>query len=263
MAWEISKPALYGPLHLLLGGFVILLAVIAARIGTRLSYDKRICLLSIIGWLLLVSEVFKQLFLYYIINDGHFSYWFIPFQLCSVPMYLCILLPLSKGSIRESILTFMATYTFISAIATFIYPEDILRPYLILTLHGFDWHGVLLLISLLIVMTGMADFSFKGFMRATYLFAGLCTVASVINIATEPAAAAAGYIRGYANMFYISPYHPSYQPVVSSIEASPGRIPAIFFYITAIIIISGIFDLIFSKTRAYTENYENKRSTMA
>ena len=249
LAWTMDTPPLFGAFHICMALFMTAFAVLLARLALRLDYDTRIKLLTITGWLLLLSEIFKQVFVYKVVTGGVCNYWYIPFQLCSIPMYLCILLPLLKGRARDTVLTFMAGYTFVSAVATFIYPEDILRPYILLTLHGFDWHGVLLFISLTIGLSGMADLTFRGWLRSTYLFVSLSVVAIAINVVTEMSSAASGYMHGYANMFYLSPYHPSNQPIVGAVEQTLGRPAAMLLYMVAVAAAAGLADFIFNKTK--------------
>ena len=243
----MDTPPLFGAFHICMALFMICFAIFLAKLASGLDYDTRIKLLTITGWLLLLSEIFKQVFVFQVVSGGVYNYWYIPFQLCSVPMYLCILLPLLKGKARDTVLTFMTGYTFLGAIATFIYPEDILRPYIALTLHGFDWHGVLLFISLTIGLTGMADLTFRGWLRSTYLFLALSAVAIVINVVTEVSSAASGYIHGYANMFYLSPYHMSNQPIVGAVEQTLGRPAAMLLYVIAIAAAAGLIDRMFRR----------------
>ena len=49
------------------------------------------------GMILLGSEAGKQLFLTFSVGKGHYLWWYFPFQLCSIPMYLLPLLPFLKG----------------------------------------------------------------------------------------------------------------------------------------------------------------------
>ena len=245
----MDTPPLFGAFHICMALFMICFAIFLAKLASGLDYDTRIKLLTITGWLLLLSEIFKQLFVFHVVSGGIYNYWYIPFQLCSVPMYLCILLPLLKGKARDTVLTFMAGYTFVSASAALIYPEDMLRPYIVLTLQSFDWHGVLLFISLMIVLSGMADLTFRGWLRSTWLFLALSAVAIVINVVTEISSAASGYVHGYANMFYLSPYHVSNQPVVGAVEQALGRPAAMLLYIIAVAAAAGLADFIFSKTK--------------
>ena len=75
--------------------------------------------------------------------------------------------------------------------------------------------------------------------------------AEMINVIAEPIAmshpvyTAAG-VASYPNMFYISPFHPSYQPVVSQVGAAFGRPVSIALYITGIILLAGAVDLIYA-----------------
>lgn len=251
-AWRMDAPRMYGPFHLIISAVMICLAVIGALWAKRLSDAGRVRLLTICGWVLVVMEIYKQLFLYYIVNGGAYDWWYFPFQLCSVPMYLCILLPFIKRSRNFStVLTFLATYTFIGAVATFIVPEDILRSYVTLTFHGFIWHGLLLFISLTVALSGMADLTKNGFARATALFLVMCVIAILINIASEPAMQAAhsggSLSNSYAAMFYLNPYHFSPQPIVGTVQKNAGIPLGLALYVLVIILAAGAVDLLFSR----------------
>lgn len=242
-AWRMETPQLFGGFHLCVLVITAAAAVCAAVYFSRTVADKSktasgipaadgrlVQLLFVCGCVLAVLEVYKQLFLYYVVNGEAYDWWFFPFQLCSVPMYLCILLPLAGKKLRRTFITFMSGYTFISAAAALIYPEDYLRSYISLTVHGFLWHGILLFISLLIIFSGAADSRGRGIIRAAGLFAVLCAAAVLINIAAEPLMQAAvqngaGLPHDHAAMFYLNPYHLSPQPLVSSVQKTAG-IPA-------------------------------------
>ena len=213
--------------------------------GTGSGSKKLSLTLSISGWILLALELYKQLFIYYIVNGGVYDWWYFPFQLCSVPMYLCILLPFIRNN--SAMLTFMTGYTFLSAMAALIYPEDFLRPYISLTLHGFIWHGILLFISLTILYSGYADLSFRGFRNATALFILLCGIAVMINIFTEPLMLNAGVRNSYAAMFYLNPYHISPQPVVGSVQKTLGIPAGLMLYVISIIAASSGITALFSR----------------
>lgn len=43
-----------------------------------------------VGLFLMFCEGYKLLFYYYVIGHGSFQWWVFPFQLCSIPMYLCV-----------------------------------------------------------------------------------------------------------------------------------------------------------------------------
>lgn len=238
---------LFNTFHILLSSAAAIAAAVPAlRLSSR-SEHERIRILAGTGWFLIALELYKQLYLTFFINGGNYDWWFFPFQLCSVPMYLCILLPHVKGRLRDAALTFMASYTFVGAVAALVYPEDfLLRPQMSLVLHGFIWHGALLFLSLLIVFSRMADLSWKGFERATLLFLCFCAAALCINIAVEPLMASAEGIRHiYAAMFYLNPYHLSPQLFVGTVQKSAGIPVGLTLYVCCIIFVSGLICRLF------------------
>lgn len=239
-AWRMETPQLFGSFHiiasLLAAALAVLLAVFFAR---RAKSEARVIrILAVTGWIMIILEVYKQLFLYHVVNGGAYDFWFFPFQLCSVPMYLCIILPALRAKARAAAMTFMGGYTFVSAAATLVFPEDILRPYIALTAHGFIWHGLLLFISLLVFFTGSFDADICGLRGAALLFAVLCVIAIGINTAVEPVmpairAAHPGVAHDWAAMFYLNPFHISPQPVISSIQKTAGIPAGLVLYMLA------------------------------
>lgn len=246
-AWRMEAPQLFGAFHITASLLATALAVMAAVFFARRTVAENNAgrILVLVGWLLVVLEVYKQLFIFYIVNDGAYDFWFFPFQLCSVPMYLCILMPFLKERVRVILMTFMSGYTFVSAAATLFYPEDILRPYISLTAHGFIWHGLLLFISLYIFMTGRTDSGSKGLLSAAALFLTLCVIAILINTAVEPVmpvirAAHPAVAHEWAAMFYLNPFHISPQPVISTIQKTAGIPAGLVLYMLAIAFVSSV-----------------------
>lgn len=252
----MDAPRMYGAFHIVAVLVVVIAAVLGAAAVSRACKTSRarvIRILAACGWILAILEVYKQLFLYHIVNGGTYDWWYFPFQLCSVPMYLCILLPVlcKAGKACNAILTFLATYTFVGAVAALTVPEDFLRSYVTLTLHGFIWHGILLFICLVVVFSGIADLSLGGFMRSTVLFGSLCVIAVIINVIVEPVMAkahAAGLVPNpYAAMFYLNPYHLSPQPIVDTVQKSAGIPLGLALYVIVIIAVSGLVALVFRR----------------
>ena len=232
---------MFGPFHIFAFMVCCIAAIFAAHKLRNAPEDNIVKILFFVGVFLILMEVYKQVFITFKINGGVYDWWFFPFQLCSVPMYLCVLLPIMNGWLRRASLTFMACYTLVSALAALIFPEDYLRPQLSLTLHGFIWHGLLLFISLLIIFSGSADLSARGFTNASLLFIFCCIIAVCVNIISEPfMATAVGIEHDYAAMFYMNPFHVSPQPIVGAIQKSTNIPFGLVLYALAIITVSGI-----------------------
>ncbi|MGL5437874.1 MAG: hypothetical protein ACRDBO_21275 [Lachnospiraceae bacterium] len=195
-------------------------------------------MLSGFGIFLAVCELYKQIFMYYIINHGHYDWWFFPFQLCSTPMYLCLLLPfLPTGPFKTRIYTFMQNFCILGGIAALIIPEGFSNIHWSLTLHGYMWHIALIIISLLILIAGRADISWKGYFRSLPLFCIFCTVATLINVAAPG--------HGQANMFYISPFTETTQPIFRQLAAKIGIIPSNLLYLITVCIGAAIVHYMF------------------
>lgn len=185
-------------------------------------------ILFLSGILLAVTELYKQLFLFYRINHQSYDWWFFPFQLCSLPMYLCLMIPfLPSGRTKTALYTFMQDYSLMGGIAALIIPDGFCHIHWTLTLHGYLWHCLLILIGLLIYINGRSDLSRRGFLDTIPCFALSCCIATIINVWAPG--------HGRADMFYISPYTPSSQPVFHSLALHLGIQPANLLYLLTLL----------------------------
>lgn len=236
-AWSMTPPAVWSPFHLAFMLIGILLAAFAAwKLRTR-SEAFRLHLLFACGVFLAFSEVYKQLFLYYIENNRHYDWWYFPFQLCSLPMYLCLLLPFVPHKYQRIFCTFMYNYNLLGAVMVFIDPSGLMHPYWTLTLHGFIWHILLIFIGLLIAFSRMVLPTAKGFWQSTVVFAVGCVIATIINVTSHP--------YGNADMFYITPYYATTQIVYSQIAAKFGIFAGNTVYVFSIILGAWLLHLVY------------------
>ena len=236
-SWPMTPPVLYGPFHLIaaFGGSAI--AILAAwrfssinncntnNRDNRRSFDQ---IMLVSGVILLIGELYKQLMNFYIVNNHAYDWWIFPFQLCSLPLYLCPLLILIHNEKRHRILcTFLLDFNMMGAVATFIDPSGIFHPYWTLTLHGVLWHLMLIFVGFVIIFSRKADLTTKGFLRTLPLFAFFCLAAEVLNSILHRFSA--------ANLFYISPWEMSTQLLFGDIDRTLGRPIGILLYILAMI----------------------------
>ena len=80
-AWPMEPPAPGSVFHLALSFILISLALLLAWKLRHLGEPQAIRLLTGLGILLFCCELYKQLFIYYIENNGHYNWWYFPFQL--------------------------------------------------------------------------------------------------------------------------------------------------------------------------------------
>ena len=184
------------------------------------------------GLILLASEIWKQWTLTFQLNHGVYNFWYFPFQLCSVPMYLCLILPLfrhpSHRSTEKRICTFMQDFALLGGVMALAEPSGLMHPYLLLTLHGFLWHFMLIFIGLYCAMTGLGGRTPGDFVSMLPLFLACVCIATFINVVSHP--------YGNADMFYISPYYPNGQIVFHQIALTIGTAAGNLLYLAAMVL---------------------------
>ncbi|MDO4265371.1 MAG: YwaF family protein [Eubacteriales bacterium] len=188
------------------------------------------------GLLFFLLEVWKQCYLYFIVFNRHYQVWYLPWQLCSMPIYLCPLYCIAARSVtpravsfRRIIAAFLADFGLLGGVCALIVHSGFTFPdHPLLTLHGYVWHILLIALSLYITIRGLSDTAKAGFQRTLPLFFLCAAVAELLNICFHK--------YGDCDMFYISPYHLSSQPVFYEIDRMIGRIPGIAVYLGAVIL---------------------------
>lgn len=233
---------MFGTFHLLMSTLMIIGSLITGWSCRKKTEAQRIRLLFCTGIFLLVLETAKQLFLFFIVEGRTYNWWWFPFQLCSMPMYLCLLLPFLKKQ-QDTLCTFLSTYILIAALCALVFPQDMLREYVFLTFHGFLWHGLMLVTSFIIIFSRMQGKTWESFFRAVCLFLFLCLIAECINVYGWHHAVN----NMYPDMFYISPYTMTYQPLFHEIALNYGKIIEIIVYMISLTAVSACVFLLMKK----------------
>ena len=231
MAYQFTTvPAMFGKVHILI---LIAAAAIALRayfaLRRRTEKDLMIFLFAA-GLVMIAAEVWKQWFVHEYVYPDIRSAWFFPWQLCSMAMYCCVAIPFLKGWAQDTALVFMSTFGLIAAVFALVFPGDMMRPQVLLFCHGFCYHILMVTecLACIIILSRRPKASFKP---AAILYAGMAVIAEIINVASHSWAGDDGLA---SNMFNITPYYPSTQPVFRDIALSIGVIPEILLY-TAVI----------------------------
>ncbi len=231
MDWTFSTtPLPYGAVHwLILAG--ILAAAVAFAFAIRKADRKRLFrLLFLCGIGMLAAEAWKQWFVVRYVYRGVPSMWFFPWQLCSMAMYCSALVPFLKGKAQNAALVFLCTFSMIGAVFALLFPEDMMRPQILLFVHSFLYHTVMLFEGLIAlrILKGREKAPFRP---ALVLYLGMAVVAEIINVASH---LIIRDIHNESNMFYITPFYPSTQPVFHAIAVHAGVLVEILLYLGVI-----------------------------
>ena len=163
-------------------GIVLVLITLLLYISKKCDHKKVKRIIFTIGIILWITEFIKMLFtgITYGINDVE---W-IPLYFCSMGMYACILIMFKNEYLQKAGLSFMFFGGIIGAIAFFCYPDACIPNYPLfhfMTLRTFFYHGVMIYLGLLIVITGFYKPSIKDFKYYAVFFIIVFVLAYIIN----------------------------------------------------------------------------------
>jgi len=245
-AWEMQKPTSYGPFHII---FMICGFTLAFFLAYFLSKNKKINpkkILFISSIFLIVTEIYKQLFYFFVIGNGSYVFWIFPFQLCSLPMYLGVILYFSKSNlVSSSIKNFMCVFSFLGGVASYLEPSGMHHEYVTLTLHSYIWHLVLVFIGLYIFLSCDVCNTKEGYFGSSVIFLISCLIAQFFNTVFHKIE--------YINMFFISPFYNSSIIVLKDIYKNFGWFAAFISYIIALLLASAIIYKIFGLIKKKTK----------
>ena len=197
-AWEVKGLKPYDAFHI---AFFVFAIIVISRLTDRLkncSEETSNRVLFGSGVFLFVFEIYKQLFYYYVMSPDQYDWSILPFQICSTPMYLLLLLPLVKGRAFERVI-YNYTYVFgtFGGLATYLQPSGMIHDHIMLTLHSFIWHLVLMFVGIHILKSRSRELT--AFNDARRLFLLFAVFALTINVVVER------QFGAYINMFFLGP----------------------------------------------------------
>ena len=210
-------------MFIFLTGFV--LSFIFAWQARRFSPKGQNRLLIFLAVLLPLSELGKQLLLYFS-NSCSYIWWYFPFQLCSMPMYLLplyCLLPEKYEKARMTLANFLVDFGLLGGIFAFADSTGMHYNLAVLTLHSYLWHFLMIFLGFFLIFTHKNSTSPKDFLFPGVLFLVLVGIATCLNVAF--------HADGLINMFYISPYYPMEQIVFRDIALITGQTAGRLIYI--------------------------------
>ena len=190
----------YGAFHIL---YTLIGFAVCAFLAWRLRRVSDRCagrILFSLGVILTLSEVFKQLFYFYVMKDNAYSWGDFPFQLCSIPMYMCLIAPwLKPGRVQRGMYSFMVLYNLLGGAISFTEPSGLLLDHWFLTVHALIWHMSLVFIGLFICFSKRGGNQRSDYRGATVTFLVLAVTAFGLNCFVQYG------LNDHMNMFFVGP----------------------------------------------------------
>lgn len=231
---EMTPPPAYGLFHIILIVVGLTVCISLAWLCRRFDDKKHKILLLCFSGVLIASEIFKQLFLFYVIEDHAISWGEFPFQMCSMPMYLCPIAVFCKNErMRRAVCGFMMCFNLLGGFAGVFEPSGVFLDQVALTVHAVAWHYSLVFLGFYVAFSRRAGRTKQDYDDIVKLFILLCFIAFVINTLI-------GITVGEdANMFFVGP---SASPIIvfNAIAAKFGWAASSAIYIPLTAIAAGV-----------------------
>ena len=257
LEFQIKTPKPYGIFHLVWLFITVIVIILLSLIRNR-NNDKQLkCILGIYGIVALIFEILKQLIwtIDYDTSTNTFLWdytWYaFPFQLCTTPIYVCIIcLFLNKSKLRDSLLAYMAYTTILGSISSALIPDSLFVSDLLVDIHTMWLHLGSLVVSVYLLMSKEVKGDKKSFKDAILVFISFVVIANILNIVVYNS----GILNGETfNMFYISPYFESTLPIFDVIYENIPYPAFLLVYIVALSIGSYI---IYKIAQIFSRNNE-------
>lgn len=242
-----DKPAVrpWSTMPILCIVFGLLSIVALIFIVRKFNKNRKVINFIIFGY----GIVFLGLELYHEINRfvrlGFYDFSSFPFQFCSIPIYLCLILPFIKNEkVRDSFFYYIGIYCFVSGLFPLFFGQRSLCRWsnAFDTFRSFLWHIMILQLSVIaIVHKPIAvnlKTSYKSLLGAIGIFVSLTVIAQIFNVTLHYAGGINYPVTGNqpfktpmtvslydpdaAGCFYISPYIQSTMVVYDKIWAKLG-----------------------------------------
>lgn len=214
-------PGMFSLFHFLCLGLMIAFTVAMCLIfGRKHSAKADRWVVGVFAILLLLGEVFKQLFWFEFY--GYYRWEIFPFQFCSVPIYVSLFatfVPCEKA--REVCYRFLAFFGIIGGLSVMLVPSAVLYTYFVaISIHSMVWHSILVSMGAYLIVSRGYGRKLKELVTPWFMFLGFVMLAIVGNILVYKLHLGTEACQPGDNlsMFYLSPYYPTQFPLLGAVQ---------------------------------------------
>ena len=186
---EQITPKPYGLYHMVWLALTIITIIYLVNIRKKHNEKQLKYVLGVYGVTALILEILKQVIwsVEYNNTTGTFIWdyqWYaFPFQLCTMPIYVCLIcLFLKKGRLRDSMLSFIAYTTILGSIASAIIPHDLFVEDILINIHAMWLHLGSLVVSIYLLVSNEVKINTQSLLNGLKMFVIAIIIANTLNI---------------------------------------------------------------------------------
>jgi hypothetical protein len=194
-------PTMFGWFHIIyLIGIIILTIILSIILRNKSERFFRI-LLFIIGIILLLQEIFRQLIFGFTV-EGPYQWYEFPFQACSTSIYVSLLVSvMCIRPVFTSLVYYLGTYSIFAGLCVSVYTKVIFETSIVKNNMSMIHHGILFAMGVAIIINKM-DLNFFTVLKAFPVFIILVTMAVSLDIWFNFSISETTSF----NMFFLSPF---------------------------------------------------------
>ena len=237
----------YGPFHLICLGIMIGLIVLVCFTcrGSKLSDKAFRIIMIVVGVLLILFDVYSQIYFSYNPSTGewHYAWHRFPLQFCSVPMYVILLAGLARpGKFQEWCCDFLGTFGLLAGLLVMAMPGSVFHTTSVgISIQTMFHHGMMVVMGIFVWVSGRAKPKITSAFKALAVF----TVFVALAFALNEIVVAQNWNNGeYFNLFYISRHFNSSLPVFADIQPQVPYVAFVLIYFVSFAVGALIMTLI-------------------
>lgn len=225
---------------------MIFLMVIFVKKYKQATRQDVISFIGIMAWILIGFEILKQIN-FTDANGGTYQWYAFPFQFCSTPMYIGLLLRYTKNQTLQSyLMMFLATYGFFAGFAVMLYPADVYTSTTLINIQTMVHHGGMAVMGI-VLLSYHVEKTFKAFTQGVIVFSILTGIAILLNFIHNTWIG-----EGTFNMFFINRLYQSGIPILSLFQPLVPNSLYILIFISGFSLV-GYIMLLGSKVFTYRQ----------
>ena len=214
-------PGMFSWFHILcLALMIIFTTAVCLIFGRKHSEKMDRWMVGMFAVLLLLGEVFKQLFWFEFYD--YYRWEIFPFQFCSVPIYVSLFAAVAPwAKVREVCYRFLAFFGIIGGLSVMLVPSAVLYTYFVaISIHSMVWHSILIAMGAYLIVSRGYGKKLNELFAPFFMFLGFVAMAIVGNILVYKLHLGTDACQPGDNlsMFYLSPYYPTQFPLLGAVQ---------------------------------------------
>jgi hypothetical protein len=224
---------------------VVVLMIVLSLVYKNKDEEKVIRFIGMMSFIMIIFEVIKQIN-FSDANGWNYQWYAFPFQFCSTPMYVGLLLRYTKNhALKPYLMMFLATYGLFAGAAVMLYPVSVYVDTTIINIQTMVHHGSMAIMGV-VLLSFHVPLQWKAFLKGLYVFIGLTGIAIILNIIHNT-----WIHEGTFNMFFINSKFSSEIPVLSLFQPLVPNIVYIMIFIVGFSLVAYIMLLIRKAFKTY------------